>query len=165
MKLPWPVDASIATLRTLVSSITAGWNVEHKADGTHDWDETDLPYSALAFSADTSTWTVDSDDMKVYRYALLGRMMLLAFRVETSDVGAGNQALRVALPTGYSVAKYSYGSMNYLDAGAATDIGLIAAVPGNRFVSLYTRTEANWTNTAGDNTHVQGSILVTVTKD
>lgn len=171
MKLPRLPFATTTTagivewLRLLVTGITVGWGVEHAADGTHNWHETDLAYNAGAFSAESSTWTVDSSDMKAYRSARLGPMMMLAFRVETSDVGAGNQSLRVALPTGYRISGYSHGALNYSDAGAATAVGLVVATPNNRFVSLYTGTVANWTATTGDNTLVQGTILMTVTKD
>lgn len=165
MTLPWPLAPTAQYLQQLVSAITAGWSVEHTGDGLHDWHEQNIPYSAGRFSGDTSTWTVDGNEVIAYRCARLGSMMHLSFRVQSSDVGSGNQALRVALPDGYRVAGYAHGTLNYVDAGATTDVGICVAVPDTRFISCYTRTVANWTATTSDNTVVQGSILFPVAQD
>ena len=171
MNLPvMPFGLSSFTLvqdwvRALAAAIAAGWRVEHKSDGTHHWNWTDITYNAGHFKGDASTWGVDSDDVVTYSYAVLGEVMVLRFRILNTDVGAGNQQLWLDLPAGYAIAGWSFGVLSYSDAGGANDIGVTVAQPDDRYVRLYTRTVANWTNTTADDTDVQGTIVLQVTKD
>lgn len=152
-------------LRQVVSALAASWNVEHTANGRHDWHEANIPYNALYFSGSSSTWGVDSDDLVSLWYGVLGGQMTLTFYVRTADVGASNAYLTLALPTGYRVMRYSFGGHAYKDAGAAWDFGQVVAVPDERIIRIYTRPATNWTSTTADDTSVVGSILIAVTKD
>jgi hypothetical protein len=157
------ISGLVGWLRTLVASIVAGWTTEHNGDGTHHWNVTVPAFNAAWFTGDTSTWTVDSSDVQGLTVARLGDVLVYAFRIVGTDVGAGNLALRVSLPPGVVITRWSMGVLSYIDAGGTSDIGVIVGMPGERVVSLYTRTTANWTNTTGDNTTVQGTIHLFVT--
>lgn len=170
MKLPVSpyrvsLDGIVEWLRVIVTSIGTSWNVEHTGNGRHTWRLTTIPFNAGNFTGDGSmTWTVDTADQGTYSYAALGDMMWLTFALRDTDVGGtASTYLRVALPAGYYVgAAATCGTLQYSDAGGALAMGLTYAVPGERWVRLYTATAGNWTLTTSDNTDVYGTIMFPV---
>lgn len=153
-------------LRSAMSSVAAGWSVEHTPTGGHDWHWAPVPYSSGAFTGSASmTWSVGGEDVTWYECGRLGDCLRLTFVIEDTDVGGtASTELRVALPPGYAVSGYWYGALRYIDAGT-TGTGHVAANDGDRFVRCFTTTGANWTLTTSDDTSVQGSIEMRVTKD
>lgn len=60
----------------------------------------DVPYNAANFSSTVGTWTVESADQHLYKYALYGDIMLIWVRlVATTTTGAPN-TLNVKIPRG-----------------------------------------------------------------
>jgi hypothetical protein len=61
----------------------------------------DVPFDAGNFTAsDSGTWTVASDDVEVFRYAIIGKVVLIQIGVSASSVSGAPGILRIALPFG-----------------------------------------------------------------
>lgn len=153
-------------LRNLASSIAAGWQVEHNADGRHAWVvERPIPFNAARFSAlSPMTWSVDAGDVTEYSYVLLGDVMTLTFRVTGSTVGGTVTALlQLALPTGFAAVGMWQGVIRYADNGSL-DTGTCQVSDGARVVVLVKRDSSNWT-LSSNNTTVVGTITLRVQRD
>ena len=151
-------------LRTLVTSIAAGWSVEHTAEGRHNWTWVDVPFGSGNFSASGSmTWTVDFGDVNQCRYVLLGDLMWFQWWITGSDVGGtADPTLYLRLPSGYRASGRAVGVNNYLDAGATWGTGLCTIETRASTVNLYKSGLANWTLTSSDNTDVFGNLWLRV---
>lgn len=170
MKLPLAVPLH-TTLRDVAewttrafSSIVAGWNVNHNADGSHKFPWVDLPFSANRYTCSGSmTWTVDASDqqMLAYRY-LTPTELLMAWNIRYTDIGGVvNTELRIALPENVKAKTYATNPHWYRDAGTE-GVGFAGVLPGDSFIRLYKLGSGNWTATTSDNTDTQGSLVIRV---
>ena len=116
------------------------------------------------FTADGTTWTVDSADQISYHYQQRGSVVFLVLEVENSDVGGSTTNLRVTLPNSWSVRtnRQGRGYATLRDAGTRMT-GQWLAVPGDTFVRFHkTDSTANFTSTSSDNTDVQATMELEV---
>lgn len=148
----WIVQA----INSLVASIGASWDVEHRDDGTHgdvtvqslsvqggkigEW--TDVPYSASLFFGDGSAvWTVQSGDVRYLKASRLGQLVFVQFRLESTAITTDtSDALYIrlqdyhALPFSDSTGAFATtaiygGGLQWQDATNSTSgIGQVAAV-------------------------------------
>ena len=165
MKLPaapyWSAmtaDGLSGWLRMLVTSVAAGWGVEHQADGRHSWHWTDLAYSDLHFSASGSmTWTVASGDVLQARWGRLGDWRVFSVRIANATVGGTvSTNLQIDLPNNEVGAAWATGGCGYTtDNGTAVN-GVWEVQPDSRVLSVIKHDVSNWT--AGD-----GFVTLTAT--
>lgn len=129
----------------------------------------DVPYSAGNFTGNGAmTWTVDSGDQETFSYIILGspaaatRTMIIWLRLLTTTVGGTvNNALRVTLPAGATVAKKAEGTFYYLDA-TTHGIGLWqASTVGDTFVEFYIFGWGNWTLST-NTTYILATIAIPI---
>jgi hypothetical protein len=154
-------------LRTLVTSIAAGWAVEHTAEGRHNWNWTTPTFDATRFTGDgTVTWTVASDDRVFERYGLLGDLMHWTLQIALSSTGGtASPTLRVYLPDGYRLVGSTFHAAAYAsDAGGYPDGVLIAGSNDRRYVEVVQQDGTNWSNAATNTTYLYFSIMVRVTR-
>lgn len=160
MKLPTPLAAEWTTwARTLVASIAAGWNVEHTAEGRHDWNWVTPAFDAARFTGDgTITWTVDGADRINERYARLGSLLLWQVVVRTSSTGGtASSQLRVTLPDNLRTASLFAGCGLTLDAGTARP-AIVQSVDA-RTVAVLRADLGNWSNAASNNTGISFQVM------
>ena len=135
---------------TLASSVAAGWNVQHRPDGTHRFPWVHEPWpSVVVTNLTLSTRTI-------LKYVLVGSTMTVAFDM-TGTSGTAN-TISFPIPGGYSAKDTtSAGTYAYSDAGTA---GIGDPIVTGRRVDLYKSLSAPaWT--AGT-TRVQGTITFEV---
>lgn len=126
---------------------------------------TAVAYSAGNFTASGSmTWGVDNADQAVFRYAIVGQTCFLNIVINTSDVaGTASTALRITLPSAFTVGAACNFHYFYNDAGAAAfSQGVGSATAGNSYIDLFKADLSNWTLTSGDNTSVSLNIALEV---
>lgn len=154
-------------LRTLVSSIAAGWNVEHDTTGAHNWHWTTPVFDAKRFQGDgTITWTVASADRVTESYAVLGDVMLWTLQIGTSSTGgSASTELRVALPDGYRLTGKTYQAVAYASDNSA-DPGHVFMFgrSGARYVMAQKQSGSNWSNASTNSTYLYFSIWLRVTR-
>lgn len=122
---------------------------------------TQVAYNAGNFTASAGAWTVASGDQTTFAYTLVGKTMVVAFSINTSDVTAAPVSLQIAIPGGVSVARQTIVPIRYEDAGTA-GIGYALVTSGNANILCRKANNAAWTTTAGNDTAVQGVITFEV---
>lgn len=122
-----------------------------------------VTHSGGNFTASSGTWTVASGDQILFRYSLVGSILYIRFRIDTSSVSATPLSLRIALPLGLTVAQSSYsGDLVYNDNNTGWNGGgQIHATAGNAYIDLYKRDQSTWA-TATDTTYAWGRTIVEV---
>ncbi len=158
MKLP--VVGSTQTLAalaqwvsSLASAVSAGWNVDHKPDGTHKFAWIDVPFVVASFGLFTATTQTR------FKYCVIGSTMFVAFDI-TGTVAVTPTRLQLTIPGGYSAAEStSAGTFAYSDAGTAGNGDCIAT--GQRMDLYKTINAPAWTNGTA---RVQGTVCFEVTR-
>lgn len=140
--------------------VRQSWNVEHRVDGTHGFQWTDIGFTAANFTGSgTMTWTPSNTDVQTYQYARVGDLVVLQWAIQTSDCSGGGTELRLALPSGLlSPAVRSPSTHWYVDAGGTGAVGRAVIVQDEAFVRLFKADLSNWTATTSDNTRTEGTL-------
>lgn len=151
-------------LSDVASAISAGWSIEHAADGRHktvtasgplyergrttalgEW--TPVPFAAANFSANGAmTWTVAASGVTTNRYTYIGKTLLWSVWVTGTVGGVANTTLQLTLPNG---AKAAYAAAPlvcfcYDNTGTYVDGNLRIAQGGTQLL-VDKATPANWT--------------------
>lgn len=116
-------------------------------------------FAAGNFTANGAmTWTVGSGDVQTYAYHIIGKLMTVLFRINTSTVVAVvNTQLLIAIPDGRTATKYTATPFIASDNGAANEIGLCDVIAAGTKIRLSRLAGTNWT-AAVDTTTVMGQI-------
>lgn len=103
----------------IAKGISAGWNIEHKPDGTHSFPWAEQTFAASHFSGSTTmTWAVAS--VLEWRYRLVGKTMEIDLGCSGTVAGTPTAALLVQIPNGMTAARDAWaGAFSYVDAGTA----------------------------------------------
>ncbi len=125
-----------------------------------------VPFNASDFSGSGSmTWAVDSADVPVHEYLLSGKVLMINYIIQNTDVGGtAANSLQVAIPAGHT-AQTSCRMITLVDdAGGATAFGVVLSTIGSPTKVSFRRDAAssNWTLTSGDNTGVSGTVVFPV---
>lgn len=158
-----PSFRSLRDLATAISdlarSVAAGWNVQHRTDGSHSFPVVDVPFTAGSYTGSGSmTWTLDPADQKNLQYRLIDGVMTLTWKVTGSDVGGtASNELRIAIPDGYRAIEAVTTPHWYADAGTE-GVGFSGVLMNDTFVRLYKLGSTSWTLTTGDNTSTGGQL-------
>lgn len=156
------------TLRDVAEVITGVWDFSNglKERGRSaligEW--TSAAYAAGNFTGSGAmTWGVDAADQVDLAIAQIGKTVLMAWRIDSTDVaGVADNTLFITIPGGLTAAKLSIGVLLYSDAGGAFQNGVAQAVGGDTRIWLLKSPVANWTLTAADNSSFRGFIIFTV---
>ncbi len=105
-------------------------------------------FSAGDYTASGSmTWTVGSGDFDTYAYEVVGSLLYLAVRLNSTSVGGTlSNALRVALPNNWKCSpSHGNGLFSYVDNNGAPAQGHLSYSDGDTFLSLFRSLSApNW---------------------
>lgn len=104
------------------------------------------------------TWTVASGDVQVYAYSVIGKVMTVLLRINTTTVaGVVNNQLIIAIPGGYVSTKSAYNLGWVIDSGAARALATISVSTAGTTIVCERFDAANFT-AAVDTTYVFGQI-------
>jgi len=167
-------------VQEIIAQISTSFGREHNDDDTHSTinatgtiaergrtfplgEMIPVPYLAGNFTGNgTMTWTVDGTDVNNLAYAVIGKLMFLAFNISATSVGgAVNSALQIAIPSHAMSSRYGAGSYQYADNGVA-GAGAWQVSPNGTVVQLFNAASGNWTASA-NNTTVVGTAIFEVT--
>jgi hypothetical protein len=96
----------------------------------------DVPYNAANFMASTGTWTVESADVYVYSYCVIGKTCIVSVFVNATSVST-NAALYIAIPGGYLAANYAQMPCGAIDNTTPIGTATIQVIPGANRLTLY----------------------------
>lgn len=119
-------------------------------------------FAAGEYTASASSWTVDSGDVALNRYMLVGKTVTWQITVASTDVGGTPAHLRIAVPGSLTeVAALSRGGACGLvtDAGVSANQSAYWIMDASGYVKLFLHTGGNWSTTAADNTGVTCTII------
>ncbi|HXO85224.1 MAG TPA: hypothetical protein VN803_06840 [Gemmatimonadales bacterium] len=143
----------------IAGPVTTTSTIKERSRSTPMGEWISVAYSAGSYTAGSSmTWTVDSGDVQVYAYTLVGKMMTVAFGVNTTTVGGTAAAdLRIAIPGGFTAAKVVDSTFNYYD-GATASTGLARVSTGSGLIFLFRSIAAPAWVLGTNTTYVTGTI-------
>lgn len=122
-------------------------------------------FNAADFSAPAGVWTVESGDVGLYRYTVVGKIMTVSFVINTSTVSATPTYLTLKVPGGYTVASQAE---NYYGVGITANNGTTTAarvtvLQGGTGIRIYKGINTTDTYSAEtDLTSVRGTITFEV---
>src|SRR5262249_42789078 len=124
---------------------------------------TAVSFASGNFTASSGNWTLTSGDQLLFRYSLIGKTLLIHFRLDTTTVSATPTNLRVTLPGGFTVAQDGFaGGLVYNDNATGWDGGgQIYATATKTYIELYRSDLAAWA-TSTDQTYVRGQAAVEI---
>ena len=122
-----------------------------------------IAYAAGNFTSSAGSWTVDAGDQITYTYMLVGKTLWLSFHLTATSVSGTPTELRMALPSGVTVAQQATQPFSFVD-GAVAGTGCAAVVVGDTILRLRkdpfgVGTWPNSTNT----TLVSGTVPLAIT--
>lgn len=119
-------------------------------------------FSAGDYTASGSmTWTVDSADANVY-YLLLGKTMLISFRLGTTTVGGTpSTGLYIKIPAGHTANRTAAAPIYIIQQGPIYECGYAQVVGGATTITLTREQGNNWVSST-NNTYVFGQLWVEI---
>lgn len=124
---------------------------------------TAVSYSAGNFTASAGTWGVANVDQLVYRYAMVGKTMIVNFEIANTDVSNAGVTLRLAIPGGFTCAAETQQFVRAKDNGGAYVVGLAIVAAGATYIEFFATVAAGtFALTAADNTDVFGCVTFEV---
>jgi len=126
---------------------------------TGEWAEP--AYSAGTFTAaGGGSWGVsDAADQATLAYTIIGKTMIVTYRILTTDVTGTVSALNIAIPASKVAAKAMPAPVaRLLDAGVESR-AFAQVTAGGSVIAISRQDAANFTVTSGDNTSVSGQII------
>lgn len=152
------------TITSQGTPVAAGGHVDYQYDGTqwrlvdHEQGAWITPaYSAGDYTAQVSTWGVDSGDITTNAYRLVGNTVTWMWALETTDVGGAPTSLRFTIDPAFVPTKRLILPVKIADA-AVNVIGYIDVNPAQLYI-VFSRIDGSaMTMTAADNTAVEGQV-------
>ena len=119
----------------------------------------DVPFNAANFTATAGTWTVTAGNVLMNAYTLIGKTLYWVILIAASSVSATTPDLRITLPAGLSISRYSETSFAASDNGAivANVTGQLA--PGVSYLALHRDLAASILWSAGSGTQIRGTVI------
>jgi hypothetical protein len=104
------------------------------------------------------TWTVTSNEVITFEYAIIGKMMFVNVQIAGSSVGGSlSVLLEILIPAGKVSAKSMYTIYRCIDNGA-TGVGLINVGAAGTTINFLNAAGNNWSSSA-NNTSLYGQIF------
>jgi hypothetical protein len=104
-----------------------------------------------------ANWVVDSGDVLAYKYRIIGKSMLVAFSIATTDVANTPTSLEIVIPGSFTASGRADSVGTGVNAGATPEPVNIVVLNGASVISI-SRFSGTWSTTTGDNTNVTGQI-------
>jgi hypothetical protein len=125
----------------------------------------DQTFAAGDYTADGgATWTVDSGDVILNRYTIVGKTVTWQFTITGTDVtGATPTQLRVALPTGLTQSNHVRWGSCGSSKDAAAHVFAVWSQTNVGYVYLNKYDATNWSTTSSDNTNVACTVVFEIT--
>lgn len=107
------------------------------------------------------TWTVAAGDVTTLAYAVTGKILTVAFYLDTTTVGGvlNNNLLRV-IPGGFTATKTIRASAYLIDNGAPSDVLVTVFATGTSLV--FQRADGANFAASANNTHLSGQITIEI---
>ena len=153
-------SASAAALNASAGGITLGSTIKERGRSVPLGEWTAVAFNAGDFTAASGNWTVDSGDVTLFRYTLIGKTMIVSIYVQNTDVSATPSYLAVLIPGGFTAANTTMAFGVGSDAGSLANVQ--AQVESGTIIKFYKFGAAGWGATSGDNTTVQVTITFEV---
>lgn len=171
MKIPhslnWQsVGALASSVRTALSAVAAGWEIEHRPDGRHKLPWVTPRFSAGDFTSDAGAWTVTNSITNTFTYWLIDNTMTVSFILFGTSVSGAPAFLYIRIPEGRVVASTQRTVCRVVD-NLTQRLGVATVVKGEsririRAVDFATAAEiAGFANSASA-TDVEGQITFEV---
>lgn len=108
-------------------------------------------------------WSVGSGDVTTFHYKLSGRMLTVAFTIDTSSViAAVGGILRIKVPGSFTANKATYTAIGFLGDNAATaTAGFVRVLASGTVLEIQRNDTANFTAST-DATYVRGELTFEV---
>lgn len=154
-----PICAAKGSALFIYDGTSTTWRLVNHYQG--DW--ISVPYTSTDYTADSSTWTVDSGDLLGYRYMLHGTNLTVSFVTTATSVGAGNLRLFALLPNSwtFSVTVNTIGYAN--DNGTKTPtITQVNSGVSNSKIGILRLDLANWASST-NNSDISFTIHIPLT--
>jgi hypothetical protein len=122
-------------------------------------------YLSTNFSANVSTWIVDSGDMETYCYQLHGTTMTVSWKINTTSLGGTPNALYIKIPAGKLPAKAMVNICFIKNATTALVAGLCSVGVADSNISVQLIDGSNFAAATGgtaNTTGTQGQITFEV---
>ena len=110
-----------------------------------------VPYAASDFSASAGVWTVEAGDLVPFRYTLIGKTMIVNFRLFPTTLSVGATQLRAKIPGGYVSAVNAEMPIRAIDSGGR-QTGNAIVTTGSNLILFEKINDTPWaagTNTLG----------------
>ena len=108
-------------------------------------------------------WVVDSADQVSLRYTRIGTTAILSFSIQNTDVANGPTQLRITVPSAIALVsggRFTNDLARALDNGVLTEArAVIDSTTSTTLILILRKDGAAWTNTAADNTTVEGQLV------
>lgn len=128
------------------------------------WDTmawTAVAHNGANFTASSGSWTVASGDQITFRYRLIGKTMIIAWRLSSTDTSAITGTLNILIPASKTAAA-AFDTMGWgADNGTPTPVR-ITVNSGGTTIFLVRADSAAWAASAGL-TDVRGQIVIETT--
>jgi hypothetical protein len=92
-----------------------------------------------------------------YKYRIIGKSMLVAFSIATTDVANTPTSLEIVIPGSFTASGRADSVGTGVNAGATPEPVNIVVLNGASVISI-SRFSGTWSTTTGDNTNVTGQI-------
>ena len=137
-----PLAPGVGSALFTYDATSATWRLTQHTQGAY----IAQPYNAGDYTADVSTWTVDSGDLTLYSWYLSGNMLNIALTVATTSVGAGNTRLFVLIPNSWTINVGLNGTGWCNDGGTGQDIvPQVSPALSTTKIGLLKTSVTNWT--------------------
>lgn len=95
-----------------------------------------IPYDVANFTSDAGAWSVPSGNVLTYDYMLLGKTMWLAFLLTGGSITGSPAGLRLQLPSGYTINRYTETPIEFSENSAAWSLGSAQGIPGTAYLTI-----------------------------
>lgn len=107
------------------------------------------------------TWTVDSSDANVF-YLLLGKTMLVSFRLGTTTVGGTPSTnVYIKIPDGRTANRTAGAPVYIIQQGPIFECGYSQVVNGDTTIKLTREQGGNWVSST-NNTYIFGQLWIEI---
>ena len=115
------------------------------------------------FTATGGTWTVAAGNVSTYAYYLNGRSLFIEFYITATTVGSTPSALHIAIPGGYTAAKFNLGVSGLCNDNNAANSAMEVVSNAGTVLDLYSTITAGGWHASTSLTNVFGNITLDVT--
>jgi len=119
---------------------------------------TAVPFNASDFIAEGGgTWTVQAADVITFAYSLVGKIIIVAFEIQTTDTSGTVSTLSIKIPGGFVPARTTRNTIT-TNPAAGSNVGFVVANATYNFLRCYANYAGGGWGASTGGTHVWGQI-------